>query len=259
MKAKGMIKILLTGVGMVIIIGLLASFKPSVLSATKYDTPCNKSIEVVLSHITRITLDLGNADVSFYTGKGKNIEIIYNPMAFDPVPDYSGLQPEIKTVKKEYHIKLQNLDYRPQVTVYIPSTVEGITLIHKEGTLRFYDDVTAQLTVKGDQSDIKVNYIQSLLNINISEGNVSVMKGKLPEGSSIKVKVGNISVDTGLEDGDYLFSTEYGNIDFKSSTKGIAVSAIGYTRLNDFPAYQAGKTFVTLDSKVGCISASAGF
>lgn len=257
-KTKGMIKTLL-GVGMIVIMYLFASCSQSVTTAAWHSAPINKPIEIRLDNSTRITLDLNQADVTFYTGKGKNIEITYDSKDFETVPDYRSLEPEIKTVKKECHIKLQTLDLVPHVNIYIPSNVEQITLLHKKGTLLFNDDVTAQLTVEGNQSDIKVNFIQSLLNINISEGNVSVMKGNLPKGSNIAVQVGNINVCANLEDGDYRFSTDYGNIDFRSNTGGINLSAIGYTRMNDFPAYQSGKTSVTLDSKVGFISAAAGF
>ncbi|HBN82242.1 MAG TPA: hypothetical protein DDZ89_00175 [Clostridiales bacterium] len=258
-KTEGMVKILLV-VGMIVVMLLMFSCSKSVSQESAWrNTPLNKPIEIRLNNSTRITFDLDQADVTFYTGKEKNIQITYEPKAFETVPDYSSLAPDVKTVKKELHISMQSPDHHPHINIYIPPTVEQITILHEKGTLLFNDDITAQLTVKGNKSDIKVNYIQSLLNINVSEGNVSIMKGILPQGSNITVEVGNINVCADLEDGEYLFSTEYGNIDFRSNTKGVNLSAIGYTRLNDFPGYQAGATSVTLDSKVGFISASGEY
>lgn len=258
-KTKGMEKNLIT-VGIIAILFLFTSCTKSVLSGVNLQSgQTNKPIEIRLNSLTRVCFDLDQADVVFYSGNEENILITYEPEAFDTAPDYSLLEPQIKTIQKELNIKLKPTDRLPRVNIYIPSSVEQLTIRHEKGSLHFNDDITTRLAVNGNQSDIKINYIESLLNINVSEGNITVLNGNLPEGSNITVKIGNISVHALLEKGDHLFSTGYGNIDFRSNASDIALSALGYIRLNEFPVNRTGSTFVTLDSKVGFISACADF
>jgi len=219
----------------------------------------NKPIEIELNNADRITMDLQRANVIFYKNKDNRILITYEPGLYESVPDYETMKPQVKYSKNELRIKMRSSDHIPTINIYIPSSLKHVTVLHEEGSLLFNDDCTYGLTVEGKKSEVKINYIRSLLNINVAEGNVTVLKGFLPKGSGIKVKIGNIRLCALLDDGDYTFSTDYGNIDFKSGTEGIVLAPLGYTLKNEFPTYTAGNVFVTLDSKVGSISALAEF
>jgi hypothetical protein len=160
----------------------------------------NKPIEIELNNADRLTMDLQRANVIFYKNKDNRILITYEPGLYESVPDYETMKPQVKYSKNELQIKMRSSDHIPTINIYIPSSLKHVTVLHEEGSLLFNDDCTYGLTVEGKKSEVKINYIRSLLNINVAEGNVTVLKGFLPKGSGIKVKIGNIRLCALLDD-----------------------------------------------------------
>ena len=215
----------------------------------------NIPVEIPVYDYKNINFDFNYSNVTFYNTTKDNIIISYKTDDFSEAPDYKAKGPSVRPEKSKLSISFENLKNLSEINIYIPRSIKCISVKHNKGDLHFNDDITCNLIVQGNESEIKINYIDALLDISVSKGNITVLNGHLPSESRIVTETGNISICTRFGAGEYYFTTKFGNIDLQSKSTGISLNTLGYTRLNEFSHHLSNTVFVTLASDVGFITA----
>lgn len=146
-------------------------------------------------------------------------------------------------------------DRRIDMRVFIPKVMEGIRCNLDIGTLKFHDDIRCELSIQTNMANVDINRLEGLIRLEGNMGNVRIDGGRLLGGSSIREKMGNITIKAEYEEGgSYCFETEMGNIDLKvPSDAPVSFDSIGRVDSSDFPV-ASHKTRVRTVSGMGTIT-----
>lgn len=155
-----------------------------------------------------------------------------------------------------YDGKINNAqDFYTDLKVTIPRRVKTLDIHQQIGTLRVEDKIEGQLLLKMDSVNCEIGDLKGLIKVNNESGNVRLNSGKIADGSTIDVKIGNIYIKAECEnESKYSFATDVGNIELNfpvSST--ISLKSYGSVEHNQFAGID-GNIHIDTSTRMGKIT-----
>lgn len=149
----------------------------------------------------------------------------------------------VVSVKDFYRGTAKNSsDINIGLRMYIPRKPGLFDCNLKMGKIVFFDDIRCNISIAVNMADVSINRMIGKLSLQADMCNLKISEGRILDGSSVKINMGNIYVKSEFEEnGVYLFDTGMGNLEINlPEDSKVAFECVGSVEIDEVSKVNEG-------------------